>query len=148
MRDKIYKCTKYNHKYFSYTSPDKFCIKIKSDIIIYQYDMKGNFIESNTLLYFSNKYDIPDLKLYKVANAKLSIKEFQWNLENPPKMNNKTRYENYGLPKKVGQYDLEGNLVKIYDTVTECKKEFSNVGKVLKGILSKTKGFTFKYIID
>lgn len=146
MRDKIYKLTKYQGCYFSYTSPDKFKTKYNLKTIIYQYDMSGNFIQEGTLEYFSSKYNISDIKLYKVANAKLSTLEFQWNLENPSKMNNKLSYENPGIPKKVGQYDLEGNLIKVYDTVTSCRKDFSNVSKVLKGILSKTKGFTFKYI--
>ena len=148
MRAYIYKCTKYQKKYFSYTSPDKFQLKIKNNIILYKYSMQGEFIESNTLKYFSDLYNIADLKLYKIANAKLSYSEFQWNLENPTKMLNKLGIENLGIPKKVGQYDLDGNLIKIYNTVTECRKDFSNVGKVLKGILSKTKGYTFKYITE
>jgi len=47
---------------------------------------------------------------------------------------------------KVGQYTLSGELVKIYDTVREARKDFSNVNKVLKGTASQCKGYTFKYI--
>ena len=50
-----------------------------------------------------------------------------------------------GIPKKVGQYTLDNKLVKIFNTVTECKKEFTNVKKVLKGMLPFTKNFIFKY---
>ena len=49
-------------------------------------------------------------------------------------------------PRKIGQYDLNGNLVKIYNTLRECRKEFGNVGKVLKGQANQAKGYTFKYI--
>lgn len=51
-----------------------------------------------------------------------------------------------GIPKKVGQYTLENKLVKIFNTVTECKKEFTNVQKVLKGLIPFTKNHIFKYI--
>ena len=47
---------------------------------------------------------------------------------------------------KVGQYTLSGKLVKIYNTVREARKDFSNVNKVLKGTASQCKGYTFKYI--
>lgn len=146
MRNKIYKMTKYQGKYFSYTSPDKFSLKLDPSIVIYKYDLSGNFIEQGTLSNFSNYFHTTDKKLYQIANAKLSAFKYQWNLENPNKMPCKTSYENKGVPKKVAQYDLQGNLVKIWKTVTSCKKEFSNLTKVLNGQLSKTKGYTFKYI--
>ncbi len=59
-------------------------------------------------------------------------------------MPNKT--SNVFKSKKVGQYTLDGQLVKIYDTVRACRKEFGNVGKVLKGQAKSAKGFTFEYI--
>lgn len=49
-------------------------------------------------------------------------------------------------PKKVAQYDLEGNLIKIWDRVLDCAKEHPKVRDVLKGVRNKTHGFTFKYI--
>ena len=50
-------------------------------------------------------------------------------------------------PKKVAQYDLEGNLIKIWDTVeAPFKKYGSGVKKCLKGAQNKTKGFVFKYV--
>lgn len=48
--------------------------------------------------------------------------------------------------KKIGQYDKEGNLIKIYNTVRECRKDFGNVSKVLKGLVAHCKGYTFKYV--
>lgn len=59
--------------------------------------------------------------------------------------------ENYKLksepkPRKVAQYDLDGNLIKIWDKVVDCAKEHPKVRDVLKGTRNKTHGFTFKYI--
>ena len=50
------------------------------------------------------------------------------------------------VPRKVGQYDQEGNLIKVYDTVRACKKEFTNVNKVLRGQAKHCRGYFFKYI--
>ena len=50
------------------------------------------------------------------------------------------------MPKKVGQYTLSGDLVKIYDSVRECKKDFCGCVHVLAGTRKKAGGFTFKYI--
>lgn len=47
--------------------------------------------------------------------------------------------------RKIAQYDLEGNLIKIWVSVAECRKEFSKCIDVAKGLRNKTKGFTFKY---
>ena len=56
----------------------------------------------------------------------------------PYKLSTKTR--------KVGQYTLDGQLVKVYNTVRAARADFSNVNKVLKGLATQCKGFTFKYI--
>ena len=50
------------------------------------------------------------------------------------------------IQKKVGQYDLQGNLVKIWNSVTECRKQFTNCARVINNAQQQTKGFTFKYI--
>lgn len=48
--------------------------------------------------------------------------------------------------KKIGQYTMEGELVKIFNTVREARKEFPNVSKVLNGQAKHCHNFTFKYI--
>jgi hypothetical protein len=50
-----------------------------------------------------------------------------------------------GKARKVAKYDLEGNLIKIYNTVTECAKEHSGCKKVLSGQYKKSGGYIFKY---
>ena len=47
---------------------------------------------------------------------------------------------------KVGQFDGKGNLIKIFDSVRECRKEFGNVSRVLSGKVSHCKGYVFKYV--
>lgn len=49
-------------------------------------------------------------------------------------------------PVKIAQYDLEHNLVKIWDTVAECKKEFPSCQKVCRKQRKSTNGYIFEYI--
>jgi hypothetical protein len=53
---------------------------------------------------------------------------FQWSLEKLDRLESR---ETFNKARKVGQYDLQGNLIKIFDTVTECTKEFSGCRHVL-----------------
>lgn len=59
-------------------------------------------------------------------------------------------YEDNHIPtprktRKVGQYTKNGILVKIFNTVREARKEFPNVGKVLRGQANHCHNFIFKY---
>ena len=49
-------------------------------------------------------------------------------------------------PVKVAQYDKEHNLIKIWDSVSECKKEFPSCQKVCRKERKSTNGFIFEYI--
>lgn len=64
------------------------------------------------------------------------------------------RYKNTDNPvnqftkaKQVAQYSLEGILVKIWDSQTQCCKvgKFTNVQAVLEGKRKQCKGYTFKW---
>ena len=55
----------------------------------------------------------------------------------------------FANPKRVAQYDLSGNLVKIWDSLNQCRKAgFTNVQGVIEGRRNQCKGFTFKYYED
>lgn len=55
--------------------------------------------------------------------------------------------KNFGNPKKVGQFDLDGNLITTYKSLGECKRAgFTNAQGVIEGTRKKCKGFIFKYI--
>jgi len=49
-------------------------------------------------------------------------------------------------PVKIAQYDMEHNLIKIWDSVSECKKEFPSCQKVCRKERKSTNGFIFEYI--
>ena len=58
-------------------------------------------------------------------------KGFQWSREKVESMKPLEAPKSTG--KKVGRYTLEGELINVYNTVRECRKDFANVSKVLKG---------------
>lgn len=51
--------------------------------------------------------------------------------------------------KKVGQYDLEWKLIKIWPSLSECARgtgiKVQNIYKICKGYKSTLNGFNFKY---
>ncbi len=47
---------------------------------------------------------------------------------------------------KIAQYDLNHNLIKIWNSVSECKKEFPSCQKVCRKERKSSKGFIFEYI--
>ena len=51
--------------------------------------------------------------------------------------------------KKLAQYDLDGNLVKVYDTVNQARDAgFSMAGACARGKQKTHKGFIFKFVED
>lgn len=112
------------------------------NVPVYQYNSEGNFIR---------KYETQELarkklnkKLYRLADCIIEQRKcegFYWSYEPLSKFLVKHK------SKQVAQYDLKGNLIKIWPTVRSCRAEFSNVKFVLSGKLSQTKGYKFKYVI-
>lgn len=47
---------------------------------------------------------------------------------------------------KIAQYDKQHNLIKIWDSVSECKKEFPSCQKVCRKERKSTNGYIFEYI--
>lgn len=112
---------------------------------IHQYSLTGEFIKS----YSSMKAVEEDFGC-RMDGINSSIrmgtqyKGFQWSREKVEALKPLTKQSTAG--RKVGQYTLDGNLVRVYNTVRECRKDFANVSKVLKGEAKHCKGYTFKYI--
>ena len=49
-------------------------------------------------------------------------------------------------PIKIAQYDKDHNLIKVWDSVSECKKAFPSCQKVCRKERKTSKGFIFEYI--
>lgn len=135
--------------YYSYTLlekyiPKKFSMKEQT---IYIYDLKGNFITSlhsgKPIQEFFNITSYSCLKQAILQNR--PYKNYQIFLEKldnvSPVSNNKN------ISKKVGRYSLNGELLEIYKSIREAKRNYgSSVERVLRNQQSQTKGFIFKYL--
>lgn len=140
---------KFENKYFSYEKNLNYS-RAKSEYVrnltVHQYDLKGNYIQS-----FNSKADAVRSigeKSDRIGNAikmQHTFGGYQWSYEKVDSMPDKSN-EHYSSPRKVAQCDLEGNVIKIYDSVSKCKKDFSACDHVLSGKRNKTNGYFFKYI--
>ena len=138
-----YKC---NNKYFSYEFNTSFT-KVRTETTrgkhVYQYSLKGEFIKEFDSCNQAEK----ELNLKRGLSTAVKLGRifggFQWSLEKLDKLESR---ETFNKPRKIGQYDLQGNLIKIFDTVTECRKEFSGCRHVLQGRNKTSGGYVFKYI--
>ena len=137
-----FKC---NSKYFSYEFNSSYD-KAKSESIknrkVYQYSLSGEFIAEHNS-YLTAQKELGKTGLNTAIKLGRTFAGFQWKLEKLDKIDS---VEVRGKARKVGQYDLEGNLVKVYNTVTECTKDFSGCRHVLQGKRKTSGGFIFKYI--
>lgn len=115
--------------------------------MVHQYNLDGTYIQS----------------FNSIKEAEDKLKDNLQGINDAIKLNN-SFYKNYlwargeklesvtpyTIPKckarKIGQYTMDGKLVKIFDTLRECRKEFPNVSKVLNGIANHCHNFKFKYV--
>lgn len=60
----------------------------------------------------------------------------------------KENHENMSTNKKVAQYDLEGNLIKIYDTVSQATVSTgcTHISEICYGKRKSGKGYIFKFV--
>lgn len=112
---------------------------------IHQYDLNGQYIQSFESIALATKI----LKGTKSLNITRAIKTqgqaggFMWSYD---KVEQLPIYKKVNKPRRVGQYTLDGQLVKVYESIRECKRDFCGCVHVLAGTRKKAGGFTFKYI--
>lgn len=133
--------------YISDEKVDRFipASRIKLTGAIHQYSLEGNYIQSFK--------DIKEVELKFGENMRginpsiregRAYKNFLW-LRGEKQEFVKPIKKTKGIARKVGQYTLEGELIKIYNSVREARKDFSAVDKMLRGERNHINGFIFKY---
>lgn len=112
---------------------------------VYRYTKEGKFNKE----YSSIKEAIIDTPKTSHGNIIRAIKNnrtcggFKWSYE---KSDIIITYDNNIKAVKIAQYDLNHNLIKIWDSVSDCKKEFPSCQKVCRKERKSSKGFIFEYI--
>lgn len=137
---------KTNNKYFSYelkSSFDKARKESLRNTKVYQYDLSGKFIAEYNSCADAEKAINKSRGLSNAIKRGITFGEYQWTLEKFDKI---ASIKLKGKARKVGQYNLEGNLIRVYNTVSECTKDFSGCRHVLQGKRKTSGGYIFKYI--
>ena len=137
-------CKSANH-YFSYEKVDKFSpVKKKRTraTVYYQYALTGEYLQELTLEETKKVLDKEYSKLQNALREHYSCGGFLWSKEKTDFIKPLKAERN----KKIAQYDLDGNLIKIWDSYRECAEQFHNLRYVLKGARNQTKGYCFRYI--
>lgn len=133
--------------YFLSTVFNKTFIKPTFNNIVgdmHMYSIDGNYIKS-----FSNKNQLPngfsEYEINRSIKMGYTYKGFLWiRGEKLNKINITNKHKQ--ISRKIGQYDSNGKLIKIFDTLRSCRKEFPNISKVLRGYANHCHGYNFKYI--
>lgn len=135
-----------NNKYFSYIQYNSYEFPEKINIRnhkVYQYSLDGDFICEY------NNCRQATIALNKTEGLSQAIKlgrtfaGYQWSLVKVDKM---PCVRVKSSARKVAQYSTSGELIKIYNTVSECKKDFPGSYHVLAGKRKTSGGFIFKYL--
>lgn len=127
---------------------------------ILQYDLEGNFIkEWKSITEINNHYNLKSSIINKccLGYSKSSI-NFQWKYKNEnikykinPIKNNYKGKKSKKL-KKVGQYDLDGNLLNVWESAIIASKKLNiNTGGITaccRGEDKTYKTYIWKYIIN
>lgn len=110
---------------------------------VYKYDGNdGSFIEEYDSQEIAER--IENVNIGKAIKLKCLDKNgYFWSVEKTSIFNKPTKRQK----RKVGKYDLEGNLVKLYESATAAEKENgTSVWKVLAGTNNTHKGHIYKYL--
>lgn len=119
---------------------------ILKDPAIYVYNENGEFLEKFINIselkkkYKFNKNDI----LRAIKNASL-YKGYYYSLTKYNNILQEDETININIPRKVYQYTLEGDFVREWDSITECRKQFPSVLQVCLGKRQHCHKFKFSF---
>ena len=116
--------------------------------IIYRYTMDGNYdSEFSSITNAAKSLNLKSTSGISAAlkNSQKSSGEYRWSLIKSDKIT-EVQINKELKPQAVEVFDLNGNFVKTFDTITECIKEFPYCRKVLRGERKSANNHIFKYI--
>lgn len=113
--------------------------------MIHQYDLDGNYIQSfKGPKELKEQLNLNTLGINNSIKLNESYKGYLW--IRGEKLDKLEPHCPKSKSRKVGQYTINGELVKIFNTVREARKEFPNVSKVLNGTAKHCHNYNFKYL--
>lgn len=120
---------------------------------VYMYDLDGNFVREFNTTAECNRYFLPDAAggghVPRAIRLGHLFHGYQLSYEKVPFMKKFEKKKPKNQGKRIGRYDLDGNLLEIYKHTNACMAAgYHNVRQNLKGITKQCKGFVFKFIDD
>ena len=117
------------------------------------YDLDGNFVREFNTTAECNRYFLPNATggghVPRAIRLGHLFHGYQLSYEKVPFMKKFEKKKPKNQGKRVGRYDLNGNLLEIYKHTNACMAAgYCNVRQNLKGITKQCKGFVFKFIDD
>lgn len=137
---------------------------------VYVYDLEGNFVKEFSsaskaaIFIFGKASALPNvtraLKRISICNDKWQVskqrvdnmpnfikyKGTKWEKEIERYYTNKRKADTTVNPKPVIQYTDEGDIVKIWKSLSDCRRAgYTNVQRVVEGRCEHCKGYRFKY---
>lgn len=138
-----------NDKYFSFEFDMQFSVAKYEYLYsspVYMYRISGEYLKEFANLNELKKYLGSRSDMFKYVRLCKPYKdEYQFSFEKLPAMPDKSIKK--PAKRKIAQYDLEGNFIREFNTVSECVKIYgTGVKHCLSGRNKSSKGFTYKYI--
>lgn len=144
----IYWIKHYNTFYDGYNETFGGQGQSKPAIKVFQYTLDGDLIkEWNSVYEIQEELDFNENTIRNACNNKehLSAYGYQWSYQ---KSDNIGEYNSVTQKKIVYQYDKQGNLVNIYDTILSVSEDgfsFGNVANCCRGIRKTSSGYVWSY---
>jgi hypothetical protein len=119
--------------------------KLKNQTPVYRYLENGSFDKEYISLSSAAKENNTSTGniIRAIKNESLCMK-YKWSYDKDIKFHSYRKKEI--IPVKIAQYTVEGKLIKIWDTITSCQKEFPACRRVCNGTRKTTGGYVFKYV--
>lgn len=119
--------------------------KMRNYTPVYRYTLEGNYnFEYKSLSEAARENNTSTGNIIRAIKNESLCKGFKWSYEKSEIIQSYKTKEL--IPVKIAQYDKNGNLIKVWQSVSDCLKEFPGCRRVCNGTRKTTKGYIFKYI--
>ena len=112
---------------------------------VYKYDLDGNYIsEYKSIAEATKDTGANHGNIIRAIKNNRTAGGYKWSYIKSDVI--KPYAEQDLKPVKIAQYDKNHNLIKIWNSVSECKKEFPSCQKVCRKERKSSNGYIFEYI--
>lgn len=111
---------------------------------VYRYLITGEFDKEYSSMKEAEKESFTRSSIIKAIKNNKVYKNYKWSYNKTDIIEDFKESDLKAV--KIAQYDLQHNLIKVWDSVKECKKEFPSCQKVCRKQRKSSNGFIFEYV--